>query len=228
MINYISKFYHRIKSQRFYKNLIKKNDLCFDIGANMGSKSKLYLTTGATVIAFEPQSACLPYLSRIKNPNFHFYPFAVGSENKESLLYTSNYSEVATLSTDFIAAYESEKVYWTNEEKVKVKSIDVLISAYGLPDYCKIDVEGYELEILSHLSYPIPIIEFEFTEKFISDTYKIIDLLSIHPYSFNYTLNEQSEFRLFQWVPAEEIKSIINALPKQKLHGNLFCKLDIK
>jgi len=156
---------------------------------------------------------------------FRFYALAVGAKNEARELHLSNHSEVATLSDTFITAYHTDHVYWNAKEKVTVKPLDDLIAEYGLPDYCKIDVEGYELEILSHLTFKIPTIEFEFTEKFIDDALRIIDFLNIHGYQYNYVLNEQPKFQLNHWVAADAIKRIIIALPKAKLHGNLFCKL---
>jgi hypothetical protein len=43
-----------------------------------------------------------------------------------------------------------------------VTTLDVAILKYGLPDYCKIDVEGYELEVLTGLSQAIPMISYEY------------------------------------------------------------------
>lgn len=34
---------------------IKKNDLCFDIGANEGDQTSLFLELGAKVVSVEPQ-----------------------------------------------------------------------------------------------------------------------------------------------------------------------------
>ena len=39
----------------FYSNFISSNDLCFDIGANIGSKTEAFLAIGASVVAVEPQ-----------------------------------------------------------------------------------------------------------------------------------------------------------------------------
>jgi len=36
------------------------------------------------------------------------------------------------------------------------------IETFGKPFYCKIDVEGWELDVLKGLSQPIPLISFEF------------------------------------------------------------------
>ncbi len=73
MIKTILFQYRQFKKKRFYSELIKKNDLCFDIGANIGSKSKLFIKTGAKVIAFEPQSSCFEVLTRINNPTHESY-----------------------------------------------------------------------------------------------------------------------------------------------------------
>lgn len=221
-LNFITKF----KRKRFYQKLITKNDLCFDIGANIGTKSKLFLNVGAKVIAFEPQSSCFDELKKIKNKysNFDFYPFAVGAQNEEKELHLSNHSEVATLSDKFIKSYSSNDVYWNKIEIVSVKSLDFLITQYGLPKFCKIDVEGYEFEILSNLNYKIPIIEFEFTGKFIAETLKIIDLLG-NNYVYNFILNEHLKFKLNNCILKDEMKDIIESFSNSKVHGNLFCKI---
>ncbi len=58
------KLISNLKRKYFYSKLIKKNDLCFDIGANIGTKSKLFLSLGAKVIAFEPQQLCSQSLEK--------------------------------------------------------------------------------------------------------------------------------------------------------------------
>ncbi|PIA79390.1 hypothetical protein BFR04_00625 [Gaetbulibacter sp. 4G1] len=217
-------FLIKIKEKKFYSQFVNKNDLCFDIGANIGKKSRILLACNGRVIAFEPQSGCLEHLSKINHPKFTFHPFAVGSKNKKGKLYLSNYSEVATLSSKFIEHYTTEKVYWNKEEVVEIKSLDFLIKKYGFPNFCKIDVEGYELKIITNLTHNIPIIEFEFTEKFKKDTIKIIRYLEEKNYTFNYTLNEQLKFQMKNWVFGHEMKDIVNKLPSKNLHGNLFCR----
>lgn len=224
-MNLLLRKYRQFKKQAFYASLIRKNELCFDIGANVGAKSRIFLSTGAKVIAFEPQSTCLKQLAQINNPNFNFYSIAVGATNKTRELHLSNYSELATLSDEFMEAHRSPDVYWNASEKVMVKSLNHLIEEFGLPDFCKIDVEGYELEIISALTYQIPLIEIEFTGKLLGDTIKIIGLLSNSLYCFNYTRNEQPKFELTHWVTAQEMIKLLNNLPKDRLHGNLFCQL---
>jgi len=210
--------------KKFYSYLINKNDLCFDIGANKGLKSKLFLSLGARVIAFEPQSSCEKYLQKIKHKNFKYFSIAVGAKDEIKDLNIANHIEVATFSNEFIDYFKNDTLYWNYSEKVEVKKLDTLIDEHGIPDFCKIDVEGYELEILSNLNHNIPIIEFEFTGGFIPNTIKIIELLNKNDTFYNYNLNEFPKFELKKWVKADEIVTIINNLPINRLHGNIFIK----
>lgn len=221
MINFIQKY----KTKKFYSKIISKNDLCFDIGANKGRKSKILLSLGANVIAFEPQSSCHKYLNEIKNKRFSYYPFAVGEKNEILELHLSNHSEVATLSSTFVQYYQSGTIFWDKTEKAEVRTLAELIKIHGVPNYCKVDVEGHELSVFSTLKYPIPLIEFEFTGGFITDTLSIIDLLANNDkVLFNFIRNENPSFMLAEWIDAATIKKIISSLPIPNLHGNIFVK----
>lgn len=221
----IKKIFNKLFNQKkFYKNLIKKNDLCFDIGANIGIKSKIFLGLNAKVIAFEPQSKCFKSLEQINNSRFQFHPYGVGSKNQTKQLHLANHIEVATFSNKMIDFYTTENLKWENNEEVIVKKLDTLIEKFGIPDFCKIDAEGYEFEILSELSYTIPMIEFEFNEAFINETIKIITILNKENTLFNYNLNEKPKFELKNWVDAHLMIKIIHNLPHNKLHGNIFVK----
>ena len=217
-------FYKNYKSKLFYSKLINKNDLCFDIGANIGMKSVCFLSLNARVIAFEPQTKCIPYLSQIKNFKFQHYPFGVGSKDETKKLNLANHIEVATFSDQMMNFYSTKSLKWDKTENVIVKKLDTLIEQFGLPNFCKIDTEGFELEIISNLSYTIPLIEFEFVEAFASDTVKIISVLEKDNTLFNYNLNENPKFELKKWVNAKEMIRIFNKLPLNRLHGNVFVK----
>lgn len=229
MIQLIKKVKHifslyRYTNKKFYAQLIRPNDLCFDIGANKGVKSRLFLSLGAKVIAFEPQSACYIFLDSIKHQNFQYHKYAVGSTNESRELKLGNHIEVATFSNKFIDYFSNDKLKWNLSESVTVKKLDWLIEAYGIPKYCKIDVEGYELEILSNLTYLIPLIEFEFTGGFINNTIEIIELLDKSNTTYNFNLNEKPKFELNKWVSKEEMISVFKELTVDRLHGNIFVK----
>ncbi len=66
----ISKSQHFANELDFYSHLIKENDLCFDIGANIGHKTNLFPQLDAKVIAVDPQESCWRTLKhRFKKEN---------------------------------------------------------------------------------------------------------------------------------------------------------------
>ena len=200
--------------------------MCFDIGANVGYKSKLFLSLGAKVIAFEPQSQCHKTLLKIKNLRFKLIKKAIGSVNENNKLYVGNHIEIATLSNKFKEHFTRNNVFWSSQESIETVTLDSQIDLFGVPDFCKIDTEGYEYEILSSLSYTIPILEFEFTDGFIDETTKCIQKLSSQDnYEYNYILNEKNSFEIIKWVDKETIITIINTLPSENLHGNIFARV---
>src|SRR5512135_734277 len=48
----------------FYAKFVKKGDLCFDVGANVGNRTAVFADIGARVIAVEPQEACVAVLQK--------------------------------------------------------------------------------------------------------------------------------------------------------------------
>src|SRR5262245_21821949 len=49
----------------FYSQVLKPGELCFDIGANVGNRLKVFRKIGARVVAVEPQPACASVLRAV-------------------------------------------------------------------------------------------------------------------------------------------------------------------
>ena len=195
------------KNLFFYRKLIKNNALCFDIGANLGVKSKLYLSLGAKVIAFEPQAKCYESLQKIKlkHTNFEVNKKAIGSKNGELDLFLGNHIEIATLSSKFKTYFTTENIYWNKKETVKVVTLNSQIEKYGIPDFCKIDAE--------------------FTGGFIEETLLCLSKIdTLGNYSFNYILNEKPQLKLKNWITTDEMSVKIRAMNIENIHGNIFAK----
>ena len=131
---------------------------CLDIGANSGEYSAALLKfTDARVIAFEPLASMEPHLSRLERQypaRFTWFGDAIGANDGTLMLHYSldpARSEHASLSTSVAAIpYVGESN--TAATPVDVVSLDSHLSAFPVGasniDFIKIDVEGWEQEVL--------------------------------------------------------------------------------
>ena len=65
---------------------------------------------------------------------------------------------------------------WDKKIMVDVTTLDDLIIKFGEPNYIKIDVEGFEHEVILGLTKKSGIISFEFTSEFIDDAFKSLNI----------------------------------------------------
>lgn len=153
-----------IKYIDFYHQFIDKGDLCFDIGANRGHRTEVFLRLGGRVVAVEPQKSCASYLKVKYNRKIVLEEIALGSRVESSIMYICEDTTLSTLSKEWTqkASKRFRTLNWNKKQEIQVSTLDSLIEKYGTPKFCKIDVEGYELEVLKGLSSSIPFISFEY------------------------------------------------------------------
>ena len=84
-----------------------------------------------------------------------------------------------------------EQVRWDTQVEVPVTTLDALIEVYGVPAFCKIDVEGMETDILRGLSTPIPLIAVEYLPAAMDMAREGVELIEgLGGYEFNYSGGE--------------------------------------
>ena len=147
---------HRAE-QALYRSIIPPGALCFDVGANIGEKSEAMLAADARVVAFEPNPAVWPELEARcgDRPRWTLVRAAVGARSAVLDLHT----RVSSGQSSMIAEWEGVPL---GSCPVPVITLDAAIERFGVPYYCKIDVEGWEEQVLRGLSHAIPLLSFEF------------------------------------------------------------------
>ena len=156
------------RMKAFYRPFLPRGSLVFDIGANLGNRTEVFLELGARVVALEPLPAVAKTLGDWKrgDPNFTLVQKAVGAVAGTSVLHVSNYSVISSMTPEWVEACKQQPhlrdAVWSTET-VEVTTLDALIDRFGVPAFTKIDVEGYEVEVLQGLSRPIPALSFEYT-----------------------------------------------------------------
>lgn len=142
--------------QKKINSLINKGDIIFDIGGNIGQYALLFselVGNEGKVYSFEPDYKNFSFLQFNKNINKkeNLICLNYGLGAKEGILEFYRDTETGGRMGSFKKEFVKNR-YRGLSEQVEINKFDKLIYQYGIPDFVKIDVEGFEYEVLSGLS----------------------------------------------------------------------------
>lgn len=211
-----------------FRSLLPPGALCFDVGAYVGTKSEALLAAGAAVVAFEPNPLVLPELRARcgHHERWRLVTAAVGSRAGTGILHARRFPGLSGLSDQWpghvLATFD-----------VPIITLDAAMLAYGTPFYCKIDVEGWELEVLRGLTQALPLLSFEFhlDERDLAKTADCLERLArFGPSHVNLTHADTPAFLLPEWLPLQRFRSWFPGdLPRTLTHrryGDIFVRGD--
>lgn len=211
----------------FYRQFLSPGDLCFDVGANIGAKTEVFLSLGARVVSFEPQPHCFREMIARCGPHRRLtgVSAAVGAAPGNMPLYVSGNSATSSLLMDWDASHEKTI-------PIRVTTLDQEIARHGPPRFCKIDVEGYELEALRGLSRPLPLLSLEYHLDE-NDVRKVLDCVAYlstlsRRLEMNITLGEEMEFRWPTWIGHDSFREYFPAKAPRTAtcgYGDLFIRM---
>ena len=167
----------------FYAQFVSSGDLVFDVGANVGNRVNIFLKLEAEVVAIEPQDECIDLLKSLfgESEKLTIVQGVLGSSVGEAELMVSSANTLSTLSEEWVESVKSSgrfsKFSWDSRKSVSMTTLDQLIQHHGSPALIKIDVEGFEHEVVAGLSEPVRNVSLEFTPECIGST------LIVHPTS---------------------------------------------
>lgn len=217
--------------RNFYRQFIQPGDLCFDIGAHVGNRMWPWTQLGANIVAIEPQPSMMRFLKRIygRSPQITLIDKAIGKEHGTAELHiSSRFPTVTTLSTDWITAVKDDatftKVEWDQKVAVDIITLDDLIAQFGKPAFCKIDIEGFELEALQGLSTPIKALSFEYIPAAIPMSIQCIERLAeLGVYTYNYSTGENYQLLSPNWLTPEQMIDRLNQITPDERSGDIYA-----
>ena len=217
--------------ERFYGAFIRAGDLVFDVGANVGNRTEIFLRLGARVIAVEPQPFCVAALQRKfgSDQRVTLVTKALGPTAGEGELQVSQAHTLSSMSTDWIETVKASGRFrdyeWQDKVRVEVTTLDRLIAEYGPPAFCKIDVEGFELPVLQGLSSPLAAVSFELTPEYMDSAIACLrQLASLGQTEFNYSIAETMELALPNWIDAKAMVQTLATLPDRTIFGDVYAR----
>ncbi len=220
--------------RQLYSEFVSPGDLVFDIGAHLGDRSSAFSALGARVVAVEPQPRLLRWLRWLTRHQSGVVclPLAVGwTPGKAELALSLRHPTVASLDSRWCDHLRTttagfRHVRWEDSVTVTVTTLDELIRQYGRPCFCKIDVEGFEGEVLAGLSQPLPALSFEFVNGTLDQASRCLDELErLGRYEFNVVAGEQRCFIWSSWQEPESLRHWLEAGAAGIASGDIYARL---
>ena len=218
-----------------YRPFVGVGDLAFDVGAHLGDRTAAFRKLGARVVALEPQPAVRRWLVLLvgRNRDVSVRAEAVGRAVGTARLALSHLTPTMSSLADGWPDTLPERnpgfrgVRWDDSVTVQVTTLDALIEQYGLPRFCKIDVEGYEAEVLAGLTHPIPSVSVEFVSGGLEVAAACIRRLDeLGTYEFNAIVGERRGFVFSGWVRSGGIADWLDEGAGGASSGDIYARLE--
>jgi len=217
----------------FYAGFIYPEMKIIDVGANVGNYSKVFVNCGAQVIGIEPQQYCQNLLKArfLNNKHFKLIPKASGSKISIAKIHKTQSHTIASMNPNWIEHVKKTNRFsgenWNTMEEVTVTTLDTIINDNFLPNYIKIDVEGFELEVLKGLTKAVDYISFEIT---LPETKNMAidcvnEICRIGNYVFAIPNNNQLA-DITIWQTKQQIMELLETLSQSStsVSSDIFCK----
>jgi len=195
--------------------VLNPEPLIFDVGAHEGETIRRYrkIFKNSTIHSFEPQSKSFEKLKKYRNIKTFTNNFALGSSNISKEIYTNKDDSTSSF-YKFSENLNENQLVNNKTEKVEIKTLDEYVKENQIDqiDILKIDVQGYEKEVLlganSTLKDKVKILELEiifidyYQEKSsFYDLENIIKPLGFELYTISSPVLENKNYRL-KWIDA--------------------------
>ena len=207
---------HEYGAEKLFSRLLKPGDVVVDVGANVGYYTRItsrIVGKDGVVLAVEPMPSALRILELncADLSNVELLRVALSDREGESTFYVRKRGDASSLLSDSRAV----------PIRVKTKTADDLFMDRARIDFIKIDVEGFELEVLRGAQKTLgahkPVVYFEFLDDLATERgFRLRDFETLLA-QYGYTLNWVDQTMTATIVSREPTNYLV-AVPNDRLH----------
>ena len=217
----------------FYGEFLGPGTVGFDVGAHAGNRVRAWRALGARVVAVEPQPDFVRLLRLFfgRDRDVTIVAKALGARPGTARLGIATATPtVSSLSPGWIDQVATDRsfarVRWDRSVEVEVTTLDDLIAVHGEPAFCKIDVEGFEADVLRGLHRPLRTLSFEYLPMAHDAAMQVLDLVKgFGDYRYNYSPIETMTWASDRWLDATELVALLERYRPLGRSGDVYARL---
>jgi FkbM family methyltransferase len=231
LVTYYGPIWRRGRMEAFYRQFLQPGDLAFDIGAHVGNRVRVFRRIGARVIAVEPQPDFVALLRKLygRDSGVMIEASGVAAGPGQGKLHLS--TRTPTVSTfadswmdDVLADRRFQRIRWDTVISVPLVSLDELIIRHGEPQFCKIDVEGFESEVLAGLSQPLAALSFEYIPAAAARAIACVERTNaLGDYRFRHSRVETHRWADSGWLQPQAMIEILSGMETGGRSGDVYA-----
>jgi len=208
-----------LRFRHFYREYVHRGELVFDVGANDGEYTEVFLALGARVISVEPNPDLVARLMTHRHRCLTVVSCAIGeAPGILPMRISGNAHQLSSLSGEWIriaastARFKDSGAVWDHTIDVQIRTLDSLISEFGAPTFIKIDVEGFELQSLRGLTTSPRTVSFEFNREWLAPTLRCLQQPCFTSDTrFNYVAEDCCSLALPTWISAAQMAEVLQS-----------------